>query len=152
MADISYTIEQVLPHARPMILLDRVIGWTAEKLTAEVCVDPDRPFFGSEGIPAHVAIEYMAQSCGAYAGVEALRSGRTPRVGLLLGTRNFSACRKWFRDRDRLRVTADVVYRENEMGVFDCLVANAVSGATLASARLTVYQPSEEANTGKTDG
>ena len=152
MAGISFPIAQVLPHARPMILLDEVIDWSPEHLTAEIKIHPAQPFFGSDGIPAHVAVEYMAQACAAFVGVEALKLGRTPRVGLLLGTRNFSACQKWFRDGDRLRVTTEVVYRENEMGVFDCRVANTANDDTLASARLTVYQPSEESNIGDFDG
>ena len=152
MGKVSYSIEQVLPHARPMILLDNVTGWAPDTLTASVTIHRTQPFFGSGGVPTHVAVEYMAQACGAFAGIESLQLGRVPRVGLLLGTRNFSARRKWFRDGDQLRVTVKVVFRENEMGVFDCIVADQRNGDTLATARLTVYQPSEEAEHGKSDG
>ena len=151
MAGLSFTIEQALPHARPMILLDELIDWTSEQLTADVLIHPAQPFFGFEGVATHVAVEYMAQACGAFAGVEALNAGRVPRLGLLLGTRNFTACQPWFRDGDKLRVTAKVVYREDEMGVFDCLVANIANEVTLASARLTVYQPSEDSTIGNID-
>jgi predicted hotdog family 3-hydroxylacyl-ACP dehydratase len=152
MADASYTVEQALPHARPMILLDELIDWSAERLTAGVVIHPAQPFFGCDGVPTHVAVEYMAQACGAYAGIEALKSGRMPRVGLFLGTRNFAATQPWFRDGDQLRVTATVVYREDDMGVFDCLVAEATVNNILASARLTVYQPPDGSTIGGFDG
>ena len=152
MGDVSYTIERVLPHARPMILLDEVIGWTPQSLTAAVTIRKGQLFFRAEGIPAHIAIEYMAQACGAFAGIEALQSGQAPRIGLLLGTRNFSADRKWFREGERLRIVVDVVYREDAMGVFDCLVENDVNDDRLASARLTVYQPVDASDIGSMNG
>lgn len=146
MAGLPYTIEQVLPHARPMILLDEVIDWKPDRLVAAVTIRPTQPFFGSNVMPSHVAIEFMAQSCGAFIGVEALEEGRTPRIGLLLGTRNFNARQQWFHDGERLRVTVEVVFRENEMAIFDCCVANAANDDVLASAKLTVYQPSAGEN------
>jgi predicted hotdog family 3-hydroxylacyl-ACP dehydratase len=152
MAMPNYTIEEAVPHAHPMILLDRLIDCTVEELRAGVKINPSVPFFRPGGVPAHIAIEYMAQACGAYVGVEALAAGRTPRIGLLLGTRNFVAQQKWFPDGSELTVIVENVYREDEMGVFDCRVANAINDDTLASARLTVYQPSEESGFESIDG
>jgi predicted hotdog family 3-hydroxylacyl-ACP dehydratase len=141
-----YSIDRILPHAAPMILLDEVTESTPEMLIALVTIELGKPFFTPDGMPTHVAIEFMAQACGAFAGVEALQAGRTPGVGLLLGTRNFTARQKWFQEGEQLRIIVDVVYREDEMGVFDCRVINDSSDETLASARLTVYQPSDEAS------
>ena len=146
MSGFPYAIGQALPHERPMILLDEVLACDGDALDAAVTIHPDRPFFRAEGMPAHVAIEYMAQACGAFIGVEALRAGGRPRVGLLLGTRNFTAVRRWFRDGERLLVRVEVVYRTEEMGVFDCRVAGDDGAETLASARLTVYQPASESD------
>ena len=103
-------------------------------------------------MPAHVAIEYMAQTCGAYVGIEALRAGRIPRIGLLLGTRNFSAVQKWISEGEELLVSAAAVFREDEMGVFDCRVAKKSNGDTVASARLTVFQPSDDTAFGAPHG
>ncbi len=129
-----------------MILLEEVLDCTPESLAASVTIHSAQPFLAADGVPSHVAIEYMAQACGAFVGIEALRAGQTPRIGLLLGTRNFSARRKWLGRGSRLRVTVKVVYRENDMGVFDCRVTEGGQDDTLASARLTVYQPSEGSN------
>ncbi len=149
----NYTIEEVVPHARPMILLDRLIDCFPERLHAFLKIDPSVPFFRPDnGVPAHIAIEYMVQACAAYVGVEAKNAGRLPKVGLLLGTRNFVAHQKWFCDGTELDVIADNVYRENDMGVFDCRVANVTNDDMLASARLTVYQPSQELDFENLDG
>lgn len=143
---VPFRIDQVLPHASPMILLDNVLDCTPESLTASVIIHPAQPFLAAEGVPTHVAIEYMAQACGAFVGIEALHAGLSPQVGLLLGTRNFFARRKWFARNERLFVTVEVVYRENEMGVFDCHVTENDQDEAVASARLTVYQPLEGSN------
>ena len=135
-----------------MILLDRVIDWTPNNLTAEVLINRKVPFFTNDGVPVHVAIEYMAQACGAFVGVEALQHGRAPRLGLLLGTRNFCGYQPWFCEGDRLRVTVEVVYRDDEMGLFDCTVAHAERDELVASARLTVFQPADGSTIGNIDG
>jgi ApeP dehydratase len=72
-----------------MILLDEVIGDDNYSLTAEVTITRDSVFLRSDGVPGHVGVEYMAQACGAFAGVHALDSGQPVRIGLLLGTRNY---------------------------------------------------------------
>lgn len=147
MSGFPYTIEQILPHAPPMILIDEVLTCEGNSLDAAVTIHPDRPFFRATGMPAHVAIEYMAQACGAFVGIEAVRAGRHPQIGLLLGTRNFTAARRWFRIGERLRVRVKLVYRTDGMGVFECLVEGP-AGETLASATLTVYQPSDGSELG----
>ena len=138
----DYAIDQVLPHAGPMILLDEVAAYGDDRLEAAVEIRSDSRFMRSEGLPAHVVIEYMAQACSAFSGIEALEAGRSPRVGYLLGTREFRAHRSWIGEGERLAITADLVYRDEEMYVFDC---KAVAGSDeIAFARLTVYQPTAD--------
>jgi predicted hotdog family 3-hydroxylacyl-ACP dehydratase len=141
-----YPLDRTLPHAYPMILLDSITGVADDALEAIVAIGRDKPFFRAGGMPAHVAIEYMAQACGAFVGVEALARGGTPRIGLLLGSRNFAADRQWFHAGETLRVRVEVVFREGNMGVFDCRIAGDAGDEPLATARLTVYQPADGEN------
>ena len=139
-----YRIEDLLPHARPMILLDEVTAMDEGKLSAALTVRPGVPFFeAGRGVPAHVAIEWMAQACGAYVGVAALDAGQPIRMGLLLGTRNFRATVPWFLEGERLDVLATPAFMNSEMGTFDCLVTRAISGDELARASLTLYRPDD---------
>ncbi|WP_448207152.1 ApeP family dehydratase [Azospirillum sp. sgz302134] len=139
-----YPVDDLLPHARPMILLDEVLGRDETRLVAALTVRAGAPFFEpGRGMAAHVAIEWMAQACGAFVGAEALESGAPVRLGLLLGTRDFTAALSWFPEGLRVAVSASLVYRDGEMGVFDC--AAEADGRTLAKAQLTVYQPADTA-------
>src|SRR5262249_27151079 len=112
-----------------------------EQLTAALTIRAGAPFFRTGyGVAAHVAIEWMVQACGAYVGVESLRAGKPIRMGLLLGTRDFSAVVPWFIEGQRHQVTARVLFKDAEMGVFDCIVAHTTSGQILAKAKLSVFQ------------
>ena len=139
-----YRIEDLLPHAHPMILLDEVTGIGQGTLSAALTIRPGVPFFeAGRGVAAHVAIEWMAQTCGAYVGVTALEAAQPIRPGLLLGTRDFHATVPWFLEGERLNVTVTLAYMDAEMGAFDCVVTRAQSGDEVAKACLTLYRPDD---------
>src|SRR3954469_5254542 len=135
------SIAELLPHAPPMVLLDRVVARRAGSITVEVTIGEESLFLGPEGVPGHIGLEYMAQACGAYAGAEALEAGQAVRVGFLLGTRHYALHAPWFRRGDVLLVSADEVYRDDEMGVFGCRIV--IDGRVAAEAQLNVYQPAQ---------
>jgi len=143
-----YPIDSLLPHARPMILLDRVVERQADAIVTELEIRPGLPFFRTgQGIAAHIALEWMAQACGAHVGAVARDSGGEVRVGFLLGTREFKSSRDWFVAGETVLVGARLVFHEGETAVFDCWVmpAGHSSGEAIASAQLTVYQPADVA-------
>lgn len=140
----SYTIRELLPHAPPMVLLDEVLEWDQGRVTAALTIRPGIPFFtedGESGVPSYVGLEYMAQTCGAYAGLEALTHGQPVRLGFLLGTRNYHAAVGRFRAGETLRITAQEMLRQEFMGVFDCRII--CNDAEIASAQLNLYQPED---------
>ena len=59
-----------------MLLLDEVIGWNEERIVTGVTVRADSLFLDDKGLPAHIAIEWMAQTCGALVGVKAIETGQ----------------------------------------------------------------------------
>jgi predicted hotdog family 3-hydroxylacyl-ACP dehydratase len=141
-----YAMETVLPHARPMILLDEMVVREAERLVATVEVRADSLFFRApQGIAAHVSIEWMAQCCAAWAGSKALDESRPVDIGFLLGTRDFRAEVDWFAEGERLYVSADLEFQDEEMGSFRCRTSRALDGDAVAAARLSVYQPRDVA-------
>ena len=85
-----------------MLLLDKVIGYDEAGVVASVVITESSLLLTPEGVPGHVAIEYMAQACGAYAGAMALDAGAPVKIGLLLGTRMCRVLVPWFRVGDRL--------------------------------------------------
>jgi len=146
MRSCPYTIAELLPHGPPMILLDEVLGWDQGHVTTTLTIRSSLPFFMEDkgGIPSYVGLEYMAQTCGTYAGLEGLSLGQPVRIGFLLGTRNYHSTMDWFLAGDRLVITAREVLRQELMGVFDChIICNEVE---VASAQLNLYQPEDAAS------
>jgi predicted hotdog family 3-hydroxylacyl-ACP dehydratase len=140
-------IGELLPHAPPMVLLEEVAGHTAESLTARLMIRADAPFFVADcGIPCHAGLEFMAQACGAFVGLEAHLTGQPVRLGFLLGTRRYQAFVAWLPEGWQLTVTATVVLREGPMGVFDCRIRH--GGDDVAMAQLTLYQPNGTTDAG----
>ncbi|MBI3446458.1 MAG: hypothetical protein HY055_14145 [Magnetospirillum sp.] len=139
-----WPIEDLLPHARPMLLLDEALTCDAEGASAAVTIRPDHLFACDQGVPAHVGIEFMAQACGIWAGGAAKREGRqAARLGFLLGTRRYKAVRPFFAFGERLEIAVHLAFLDQGMGVFDCKICGA-EGDVLAEAQLSVYQPDEE--------
>lgn len=144
MRDCPYPMADLLPHDGPAVLLDAVVEWDEGHLAARVDIHAGSRFFEPAcGVPGYVGIEYMAQACGAYAGLEAKSKGEPVRIGFLLGTRRYTCSKPWFAAGDTLTVNVTEVLREGVMGVFDCHIA--WEGAEVAAARLNVYQPEDSA-------
>jgi predicted hotdog family 3-hydroxylacyl-ACP dehydratase len=137
-----YPIETVVPQRPPMILIDEIVAREAGRIVVEVTIRSTDLFFQpGRGVPSHVALEWMAQACAAFAGCEAIDDGGAPRIGFLLGTRDFWAPRAWFAEGERLYIGALLEYRDDELANFACEVTKSSNGQLLARASLNVYQP-----------
>ncbi|MBI2241907.1 MAG: 3-hydroxylacyl-ACP dehydratase [Magnetospirillum gryphiswaldense] len=143
MTPCPWPIEELLPHAPPMLLLDEVLVCDDQGSRAAVTIGPGFPFIEPSGVPAHVGIEFMAQTCGLWAGGRARVHGRPARLGYLLGTRRYRALEPFFPLGARLEVSAQIVFLDGGMGVFDCRVEDR-NGTVLAEAQVNVFQPEEE--------
>ena len=139
----SWPVSELLPHAAPMILIDRVLSFDGESALVEVTVRLDHPFATAEGAPVHLAIEFMAQACGALTGCWAKRSGAPVRAGFLLGTRHFHADEPLLPIGKRLTVAVTMLVRDGPMGVFECRLLDGEKA--VAEAQLNVYQPDNDA-------
>jgi predicted hotdog family 3-hydroxylacyl-ACP dehydratase len=134
-----YTIQELLPHGPPMLLLDAVDAVDDDCLVASVTIRPDSPFARSEGVPAHIGIELMAQACGALAGFLSLEAGEPVRVGFLMGARSASFRREWFAFGERLTVSVSLMYRDDVTAAMKAEIE--IGGERVAEALLSVYQP-----------
>jgi predicted hotdog family 3-hydroxylacyl-ACP dehydratase len=137
----TWTMTDLLPHTGSAVLLDEVLESIDTRLSASVLIGPHSAFHREKGVPAHVGIEYMAQACGAFSGAAACSTGAAPRIGFLLGTRRYAAMRAWFADGERLVVTSDLIYRDDEVGVFDCVIRS--GDEVIATAQLMVMEPKD---------
>lgn len=132
---------QFLPHREPMILLDRIVLMNTDYLESEVTIKSDTLFLRGGAVPAWVGVEYMAQTCAAFAGFEARGRGEEARVGFLLATRNYRSSVDGFELGSTLRVRVTLVHREaGGLSVVEGKITSADSGAQLVEATLTVYE------------
>lgn len=135
-------IEQLLPHAAPMILLDRVAAVSEESLEAEVDIRPGSLFSNGAGVGAWVGVEYMAQAIAAWAGYHALQRGESVKIGFLLGSRRYECTTPEFINGMRLKVTVKLLLQaENGLGSFECAISEKSTQQELARASVSVFQP-----------
>lgn len=136
-------LAMLVPHAGPMLLLDRLISVDQERLQAEVTVRPERLFCGADGVGAWVGIEYMAQAAAAFAGYHAKRSGQALGPGFLLGTRSYTTRQACFAPGSILRIIAQPAGPAvNGLAMFECSISD--GGDEIASATISVFQPTHE--------
>ena len=137
----GYRIDEVLPHAGGMLLLDELLELGEEFITCAVRVRAHTRFCdGVNGVPAWVGLEYMAQTMCAYSGVEEVRAGLPPSIGLLLGTRRYESEVEWFGLGSDLVVRADLQLRdENNLVAFQCAIHE--GGRLLARGDVKAYRP-----------
>jgi len=135
-------IAQLVPHGGQMVLLDRVLAHDDERFCAELTITPDTVFFDGAGVGSWVGIEYMAQAIAAHAGYQARLRGEPVKVGFLLGARRYQASVPAFVLGSVLQVhIAHAMQGENGLAAFECRIDDAASGAALAHATLTVFEP-----------
>ena len=132
-----------LPHRPPMILLAELISVDKPGESSAVAdTSPGCIFYDPElkGVPACVALEYMAQAMALVVGAERRRRGYTPTVGFVLGSRRMEVKIATFESGKRYEVKAKCVYDDDEFASFDCSITDP-DGATVAAALFTAYQP-----------
>jgi predicted hotdog family 3-hydroxylacyl-ACP dehydratase len=141
-------IRAVLPHAGPMVLLDRLIAADAESLCAEVAIRPDTMFCDGSGVGAWIGVEYMAQAIAAHAGYSASLRGDPVKIGFLLGSRRYVVTRATFALGSVLHVHVQrTLLADNGLGAFECRIVDAgdAAGEPAATATITVFQPEDAA-------
>lgn len=128
----------LIPHTGDMVLLDRIIDYDDQGLTAELVVRGDGWLGDAETVPAWVGIEYMAQTIAAYAGVAARLANEPIRLGFLLGTRHYNSNVAAFKVGSTLTIRVKKIIQDESLGVFECRI----QGTDLeVTANLNVYQP-----------
>ena len=133
-------IRSLVPHAGPMMLLDRVLTADEENLCAEVVIRPDSLFCTPDGVGSWVGIEYMAQAVAAHAGYLARARGEPVAIGFLLGSRRYDCTRPAFAVGSTLRVFVKrLLVTDNGLGSYECRLDD--NKGTAASANVSVFQP-----------
>ncbi|MCX7096737.1 MAG: hotdog family protein [Methylococcales bacterium] len=139
----TIAIEELLPHAGKMILLNRVLAFDDENMVAEVIVRDDGLFGDGHTVPAWLGMEYMAQTIAAHGGMHRRLAEMPINLGFLLGSRRYECNVGTFAIGTVLAVSVHRLVLDQGLGVFDCRVT---ADGILATAKLNVYQPDNAVN------
>ncbi|MEC8327069.1 MAG: hotdog family protein [Pseudomonadota bacterium] len=139
-----YSIEAVLPHADPMILLTRLVSYDQDSAVCEVDISAQSAFFNeqTQSVASYIGTEYMAQSIAAYAGALALDDNAAVKIGFLIGSRNYKTFTPEFTLGQTLAVSVKKLFQEETgLSVFECQILHA--DTVLAEAKINVFQPED---------
>ena len=144
----QFSVDELVPHAGKMALLERVVEFDWEKVVAEAVVRGDGLFGDECSVPAWLGIEYMAQTIAAMGGMKRRLLGESINLGFLLGTRRYECNVDRFEVGTVLKISVRRLIQDQGLGVFDCRIEGE---GILATAKLNVYQPDTEVNRVITD-
>ncbi len=140
-------LSKVLPHKKPMILLDDIIEVDLENkfVKTNFYVDNKKKFYDKtlKGIPSICGIEFMAQTIGCYAFYS--KKEKEPRIGFLLGSRLYNNSIDLFKENETYTVKAVEAYYDNDISAFDCFIYDKLE-EEVASATINVYQSDDDTN------
>ncbi len=136
-------IEEIMPHAGTMVLLDKVHSYDQQSMIVETTVRNNGLFGDGETIPAWIGIEYMAQTVAAHGGMMCYLASRPINVGFLVGTRRYISNIADFKVGTLLKISVERLIGDQGLCVFFCQI----TGEDIdISAKLNVYLPSDEKN------
>jgi len=140
---IDINVAELLPHDGKMVLLDKVLAYDEESLSAELVVRDDGLFGDGKTVPAWLGIEYMAQTVAAHGGMMCYLAGQPINLGFLLGSRKYISNISSFIVGTSLTVQVKRIIEDQGLAVFSCqIIAEGID----ISAKLNVYQPSKQEN------
>lgn len=134
-------LEKILPHSRPMIMIDSIDEINIEEgyIISSVTINEDKIFFDKilNGTDALLGIEFMAQTI---AGCSFFKYNiDKPKIGFLLGTRSYKCSLEKFENGKTYSVKARELYCDMELVSYECFIYN--EGMEVASAVINAYQP-----------
>jgi predicted hotdog family 3-hydroxylacyl-ACP dehydratase len=132
----STDFRELIPHRPPMVMIDQVIEYGAQRIVARRAVHQGQPFVHAGRLDEAALVEVIAQTMAAgdamYAksrGGEVLRGYLTGLTGLRLSDRA--------RVGETIEVAADCLKRMDGMGLFT--VTATAGGRVIAEGRFKLY-------------
>lgn len=144
-----YDIEEVIKHRKPMRLVDELVSFDEASACVLVHINEASEFYqaNTQGVPAYIGIEYMAQCIAAKAGANEIASGGAIKLGFLLGTRKYKPSVTHFKQGETLHVKTNRLMEDpTGLSVYECTIESGSQlGTILAKAKINVYQPEDSA-------
>jgi predicted hotdog family 3-hydroxylacyl-ACP dehydratase len=139
------SVESLIPHSQPMVLLDRLIDFSDKALTAEVGINEHSRFFNPDkkGVETWVSIEYMAQAIAALAGIRSRLKHQPVKLGFLLGTRKMQIYQALLKPSLTYTIVIKELYMDDSgLGAFQCAIKH--GDIIISEAKLNVFETNDE--------
>lgn len=135
----SFSVAELVPHRPPMILIDEILDFDEASRSLTAAIDIREEWTGN-----YVAIEYMAQTAAALAGMfdKLENAARPARPGFLLGTRRLTLDLPKFEVGARYLVKAVNEFSDENSAAFTCTIEDS-AGAVVATATLNAFRPDD---------
>lgn len=130
--------ETLLPHARPMCCIDRLLASSKTGATAEAVLVPGHTLLRGGVLDGSGYVELAAQTAGAMQGYDQYIQDLPPKAGFLVGAQDFHI-REEARENDVLRIDVSLVAELGEVSVLAAVILR--DGGVLAEGRLKVFVP-----------
>ena len=137
-------VASLVPHAAPMLLLERLCAATATTARCEVRVGETLALFLRDdgALPGWVGIELMAQTVAAWSGYQGHQRQEEPQIGLLLGARKYQCHLARLPAGSLLTIDCEQLLQDGALASFQCYLR--CDGELVAEARLSTIQPDAE--------
>lgn len=134
-------ILMLIPHRPPMLLINELVHVDANTAKAIVHIDSQTSFYQpGKGVPSWVGLEYMGQTAALIAGKQMQAGELQPHLGILLGSRKFSAEQAFFKQRSLLVESTETASVGDSLITFHCTIRDSHSNQLLAEANLSVLR------------
>jgi predicted hotdog family 3-hydroxylacyl-ACP dehydratase len=133
-------VGELIPHARGMLLLERVLEHGPEHAVCTATPAASALFRDAAGrVPAWVGLEYLAQCVAVYGALAARAEGRPPRMGPFIGGRRLRLRVAHFHPEQVLRVSVRHLRGERGLIAFQGRIQEGEEDEPLVEGRLHVY-------------
>jgi predicted hotdog family 3-hydroxylacyl-ACP dehydratase len=119
-----------------MLLIDDIVDVASDRIVCRATIHPDCVFAIDRRVHPSAMIEFVAQACAIFVGVQSARAGDPPRLGLIVGCREISFAVNSFAVGDELTIVATRVFGEHQLAAFTGTVSR--SDAVCANLHLSV--------------
>jgi predicted hotdog family 3-hydroxylacyl-ACP dehydratase len=130
-------IEALVPHRRPMLLIDTVTDWSERSITCTASIGRDHPFLENGEVDMLVCVELVAQSVAAYVGYQDYVKGQPARVGFLVSCREAVFDAPALVVGDQLVITTNHIWGSVTLGSFGGQVTR--NGVAIATVEIGVF-------------
>jgi 3-hydroxyacyl-[acyl-carrier-protein] dehydratase len=108
-------IETMLPHRRPMLMVDQVLERSDRHLITTTRIDKNNPFIKDNRLPGHAGLELIAQASGLFLGLSC--EGDT-RPGAIVAIRNMQVNMPWLEVSARIRIETEILGGGEDAAMF----------------------------------